>query len=100
MLIVLEQERVNQRVALCQSLMASNPQSDKYKYENQQQGVARFRPGLAYSIAFVASIRDESVSKKSRRLAAFTILDRCPDFDLEDDMDEMHRIQAVRESPA
>lgn len=32
---VLEQERVNQRVALCQSLMASNPQSDKYKYENQ-----------------------------------------------------------------
>lgn len=32
---VLEQERVNQRVALC--LMASNPQSDKYKYENQQQ---------------------------------------------------------------
>lgn len=39
-----------------------------------------FRPGLAYSIAFVASIRDESVSKKSRGFAAFTILDRCPGF--------------------
>lgn len=54
----------------------------------------------AYSIAFVASIRDESVSKKSRGFAAFTILDRCPSLDLEDDMDEMHRIQAVRKSPA
>jgi len=46
----------------------------------------------AYSIAFVASIRDESVSKKSRGFAAFAILDGCPGLDFEDDMDIEYKL--------